>query len=198
MAPNSPPADSWDEVWADYDQRAMLSRTSPGNAAPPPRRRRRMRLALLLGLAALGGAGLAGPSRPLLGMLHLAWRPEAMERLDWPASMPALPPARPRRQDGSAAPYLRQLDAMLAEGWNDPVALRRVVELRHALPMQRDPALRPPRTTWSWRRWGRAEMTLGAATAPELRLELGWVDGGWRVLRVLSESVRGGAPRGPG
>ena len=158
---------------------------------PPPAQPRRRGRLLLAGGLALGAIGLSGPAQPLLGMAGLAlWRdaPALLRRLDLPSGLPPPSLATTSASGGvEAERYLAGLTGAVMEGWGDPVALRRMVQARQALPPLRDGALRPLEAVRRLRPlgWGRVRVEIGPAQGPGgLGFDLAWHAGGWRVTRL--------------
>jgi hypothetical protein len=183
----SRPVDSWDEAWAEFDSRFAASEPFMQDAeAAQPRAARRGLRWLLVGPALCAAVLLAGTAQPLLATLRLGGWQDVAHRLEWSNSLPAPETSWPT----ASSPYLQGLQAALTEGWTDPAALRRTVALRQIATAPRNPALPAPYVRWSLRpdRWGQADLLLQGASLPELRLELGWRNGAWRVLRAVPGS----------
>ncbi|WP_419896300.1 hypothetical protein [Roseomonas sp. USHLN139] len=191
-------ADCWDEVWDAYEARNRPSASpesvpDPIHAGPARRTGRPGRIAaLLLLLPLLGLLLLAGPARPVAAFAGLVLNNSPAELL---AGLPLAPgfriAAEPRRaapEGGDASRYMAMLSEELSAGWQDPEALRRVVEARQApAPLLRDATVVPLERLRQRQLTGLYSARLELAPregAGSLGLDLAWRDGAWRVIRM--------------
>ncbi|ONG55683.1 hypothetical protein BKE38_08855 [Pseudoroseomonas deserti] len=203
MRQSATTADSWNEVWDAYEARSHIavvpeSHDEPATAAGrcAPRRWSRV-FAAVMALPVLGALLLAGPARPLAAFAGLVLNHAPLELLAQLPLEPGVQVAAPAAshaapQGGSASRYMAMLAEELSAGWQDPEALKRVVEARQTpAPLLRDATVVPLDRLRQMQITGLHSARLELAPregAGSLGLDLAWRDGAWRVVRMAWSS----------